>query len=375
MMEYSKSYPLLKSIFDPGTEEIVIPETKVRIHNLLFHSDFPADDFINIQDPLITENSTFSYPVFTPPSSSNKVILLLHGLNERSWVKYLAWACWLAENTSSYVILFPISFHINRSPESWKDPRAMVPYLNTRNSSLGKTSMLSFANVALSSRLTEDPIRFFNSGYQTTIDLIKLIKKVKSGHHEIIPAGCTMNVFAYSIGAFLAEIIMMANPENLFSESRLFIFCGGSVFSNMNGTSKLIMDSHAFNKVYNYYLYDFEESIASKSKLSEFIKSTRIGTAFRSMIDRGRLISFRENNLKRLQDQIFCVVLQKDTVIPVKGVVDTFKDSGKNNIINVYDFPFAYSHENPFPLFSSGYTDEVDRSFEMVFEKAGKFLA
>jgi len=374
-MDYSKSYLVLKSLFDPGIEEIVLPGTKVRIHNMLFHSDFPDDDFLNNQDPLITENSTFSYPVFTPPQKSDKVILLLHGLNERSWIKYLVWACWLAENTSSYVILFPISFHINRSPESWKDPRAMVPYMNNRNLSLGKTSMLSFANVALSDRLTEDPMRFFNSGYQTSIDLIKLIQTVRAGHHKIIPAGCSLNLFAYSIGAFLAEIIMMANPENLFSESKLFIFCGGSVFSNMNGTSKLIMDSYAFKKVYDFYLYDFEESIIGKSKLSSFLKSTQIGMAFRSMIDRGRLRYFRENNLKRLQDQIFCVVMQKDTVIPVKGIIETLNDSGRNNIVEVHDFPYTYSHENPFPLFSSGLTDEVDRSFNMVFEKAGSFLA
>lgn len=374
-MDYSKSYVVLKSLFDPGIEEIELPETKVRVHNLLFHSDFHAYDFLNNNDPLITENSTFSYPVFSPPLESNKVILLLHGLNERSWIKYLVWAYWLAENTSSYVILFPISYHINRSPESWKDPRAMVPYMNNRNSSLGKSSMLSFANVALSNRLTEDPMRFFNSGYQTTLDLIRLLQMIRSGHHKIIPAGCNLNVFAYSIGAFLAEIIMMANPECLFTESKLFIFCGGSVFSNMNGTSKLIMDSHAFNRVYNFYLYDFEGSIMAQSKLSSFLQSTRIGMAFRSMIDRGRLRSFRENNLKRLQDQIFCVVLKNDIVIPVKGVIETLNDAGRKNMVNVFDFPYPYSHENPFPLFSSGFADEVDRGFDKVFEKAGSFLS
>ena len=46
---------------------------------------------------------------------------------------------------------------------------------------------------------------------------------------------------------FLAEIILMGNPDKLFSQSKLFMFCGGSVFSNMNGSSKLIMDSQAFD--------------------------------------------------------------------------------------------------------------------------------
>jgi hypothetical protein len=55
-------------------------------------------------------------------------------LYERSWLKYLAWALNLAELTGSYVILFPISFHINRSPATWKDPRTMIHLLKDRHS-------------------------------------------------------------------------------------------------------------------------------------------------------------------------------------------------------------------------------------------------
>jgi hypothetical protein len=205
-MNYTSSFNELKSLYTHGKDVIELPGSKVSIRNISFSSDFPSDGFLNREDPLIAENNSFSYPVFIPAAESRKVILLLHGLNERSWLKYLVWANWLSEYTSSYVILFPISFHINRSPESWKDPRIMVPYLNNRNMTLGKTSMSSFANVALSNRLTEDPMRFYNSGYQTVTDLIKLLLKVRSGKHEVIPAGCKLNIFAYSIGAFLAQI-------------------------------------------------------------------------------------------------------------------------------------------------------------------------
>ena len=93
--------------------------------------------------------------------------------------------------------------------------------------------MSSFANIALSNRLTEDPMRFFKSGYQTSSDIIKLLSCIKNGEHEVIPKTDNFNIFAYSIGAFLAEIIMMGNPGKLFTRSKLFIFCGGSVFSNM----------------------------------------------------------------------------------------------------------------------------------------------
>jgi hypothetical protein len=375
-MEYTRTYGELKSIFTSENKKISIPGSDIGIHNLTFLSDIPSNDFSNKTDSLIPENRAFSYPVFTPENrESDKVILLLHGLNERSWVKYLVWAYYLARNTGSYVILFPISFHINRSPSSWKDPRAMIPFLKGRNASIGEIDMSSFANIAISNRLTEDPMRFFKSGYQTTSDIVKLLTIVRNGEHEIIPKTQNFNIFAYSIGAFLAEIIMMGNPASLFTESKLFIFCGGSVFSNMQGSSKLIMDRLAFDRVYNYYLYDFEKTLTGKSPLVDFLNSSQIGMAFRAMIDLGRLKTFRENILKKLREQIHSVSLLKDSVIPSKGIVSTLRASGEKDIVDIWDFPYPYSHENPFPVFNSPDSRKVDYWFEKVFSEATMFLA
>jgi hypothetical protein len=374
-MEYTKTYNKLKLLFTPEKHEIIIPDSENKIYNISFLSDVSVQGFSNIKDTLITENQLFSYPVFTPRNTeSDKVILLLHGLNERSWLKYLVWAYYLAKDTDSYVILFPISFHINRSPLAWKDPRAMIPFMKDRNSSLGEINMSSFANIALSNRLTEDPMRFFNSGYQTTEDIIKLLSSIRNGEHQIIPRTSKINIFAYSIGAFLAEILVMGNPENLFDETKLFIFCGGSVFSNMRGSSKLIMDSAAFERLYSYYLNDFEKSITGKSPLVDFLRSSQIGMAFRSMIDLGRFKAFRENILIKLQNRIHSVTLQKDTVIPADGVVATLGRLKKKNIVDVWDFPYIYSHENPFPILDFQHSRMVDNSFEKVFSTACSFL-
>lgn len=375
-MEYTKTYNELKSIFTIEKKRISIPDSEIKINNIRFRSEIPSIEFSNQYDTQIAENKSFSYPVFSPRNKkSDKVILLLHGLNERSWVKYLPWAYYLAQSTDSYVILFPISFHINRSPSSWKDPRVMVPFMKDRNSSFGEISMSSFANIALSNRLTEDPMRFFKSGYQTTTDIVKLLSGIRNGEHEIIPKTNKFNIFAYSIGAFLAEIILMGNPGNLFSESKLFIFCGGSVFSNMQGSSKLIMDSYAFNKVYNFYLNDFEETLTGKSPLVDFLQSSQIGMAFRAMIDLGRLKTFRENILRNLRGQIHSISLLKDSVIPSKGVVSTLGNSDMTDIVDIWDFPYTYAHENPFPIFDSSHSNKVDYWFERVFSEATLFLA
>jgi hypothetical protein len=374
-MEYTKTFNELKSFYRSDKNEIIIPDSGIRILNLTFRSDVSLKGFSNEKDEMIPENQSFSYPVFTPlRPESNKVILLLHGLNERSWVKYLVWAYYLALNTDSYVVLFPISFHINRSPQSWKDPRAMIPFMKNRNSLTTDLKMSSFANVALSNRLTEDPLRFLNSGYQTVADLTKLLGSIRNGEHPVIPKSNKINVFAYSIGAFLAEILFMGNPDNLFDKSKLFIFCGGSVFSNMRGSSKLIMDSLAFDKLYDYYLNDFEKSIKGKSPLVEYLNSSQIGMAFRSMIDLGRFKSFRENILKKIDNRIRSITLMKDTVIPSSGIVATLGDKKNRDIVKIWDFPFNYSHENPFPIFDFPMSVKVDASFEKIFSEAGAFL-
>jgi hypothetical protein len=374
-MEYTKTFNTLKNLFDPDKEEIVIPGSDITICNERFRSDFPVEGFLNVSDTLIDENRNFSYPVFRPGKpKSDKVILLLHGLNERSWVKYLVWAYWLAENTDSYVILFPISFHINRSPASWKDPRLMIPYMKDRNFTSGEINMSSFANIAISNRLTESPMRFYNSGYQTVTDITRLLLSIRNGHHRIIPGTGNINIFAYSIGAFLAEIILMGNPENLFAESKLFIFCGGSVFSCMRGSSKLIMDSQAFDRLYGYYLFEFEKSIKTKSQIADFLSTSQIGMAFRSMIDFGRLKTFRENLLTKLRNQIRTITLRMDTVIPSAGVVATLNTVMNREVAVVWDFPYQYSHENPFPMLNTPASEDVDRCFEHVFTEAKNFF-
>ncbi len=373
-MEYTSTYKELKNLFNPATGYIPVPGREVYIRNIDFTSHFPDNNFLSLSDTLITENRSFTYPVFSPTGkTSGDVIILLHGLNERSWAKYLVWALSLSEKTGSHVILFPISFHINRSPDSWRDPRKMAAIMNDRLMTGGNIMMSSFANAALSTRLTEYPFRFFNSGYQTAADIISLVNTIKRGKHPVIPQTNNINIFAYSIGAFLAEIMLMGNPEGLFSHSKLFIFCGGSVFSSMRGSSKLIMDSKAFDIVYNYYLNDFENSLGRKGPVTDFLKNSSLGMAFRSMIDFGRFRKFRENVFNRLRSQIQSITLRNDTVIPPGGVLATL-NTPKHKPAEVWDFNYSYSHENPFPVFASPLSDEVNRSFDRVFSMAASFL-
>ncbi len=376
-MEYTRLFEKLRTIYNPVTEEIRIPDSGIRIMNTSFISGYSSEDFLNEGDSSITENLNFTYPVFIPEDkNTEKVILLLHGLNERSWVKYLVWAYSLTLLTGSYVIMFPISFHINRSPESWKDPRAMTCLLKERNKNRGNDRLRSFANIAISERLTDDPRRFLNSGYQTVRDLEGLMCSIRDGNHPVVPGGSKVNIFAYSIGAFLAEIIMMADQQKLFMNSKLFMFCGGSVFSNMHGASRLIMDNEAYKRVYHYYMQDFETEIKTGKKFMNSVLSARIGLAFRSMIDFTRFRKFREKSLAFLGDRIRSVGLLKDTVIPAGGIMKTlgFSPGAAEKYVEIWDFEYPYSHENPFPVYKTSENHHVDSAFNRMITAAAGFL-
>ena len=77
---------------------------------------------------------------------------------------------------------------------------------------------------------------------------------------------------------------------------------------------------------------------------------------------------------RKLREQIRTITLSKDLIIPSKGVVATLSHFNRDSL-KVWDFPFGYSHENPFPVFSSPLSKKVDYWFEKVFEEAAIFLA
>lgn len=62
-------------------------------------------------------------------------------------------------------------------------------------------------------------------------------------------------IFGYSIGALLAEVLLMANPKNYFEKSKLFIFCGGPTFDIMFPVARAILDSKAYESMSKFLNY------------------------------------------------------------------------------------------------------------------------
>ena len=389
-MHFSERQETLLKAFDPSVNINKIEDSGLTIHFLPFQSGENNGTLESSYLPLIRQsipgagsdeeigqNKHFVYPVFMPRErKGNRVIIMLHGLNERKWDKYLAWAHYLAEETGKPVILFPTSFHINRSLPDWLDPHHLNARVIFRRQDLGLDPHLStFVNLALSERLTETPERFFLSGLQTATDLQLLLSQLMAGTHPLFPKGTGSDFFAYSIGGLLAQVMLISNPGGLLTGSKVFLFCAGSLFSQMNGISRVIIDPAANERIQNYYKNELEEKIKTSGVFAGFFNDSQIGMAFRSMIAPDRFRKIREKVFRKQARQIFAVALKNDRVIPPSNIMSTL--SGRNRIpenMEVYDFNYPYSHEMPFPLKMTHIRDLVDEAFEKIFRKAAVFL-
>ena len=354
----------------PGTTLSLVERDFISARRELFIID-QSDSFYGISDGQIPENDQFTYPVFKHKGQTNGVIVLLHGLNERDWDKYLSWALALAEKTGKDVILFPISFHMGRSPREWINPRNLMAKLEGRKQKYNDVKMASFANLALSERLTSHPERFMFSGYQSAMDIVKLLSDIQAGNDPLFQADTPINFFSYSIGAFLSQILFLTNPNGLFDASKLFIFCGGSVFNRMDGVSKYIMDSVAFDRLMQYYGEAIDENRRKNKSVRQILKGTQLGESFYSMTSLDRLNRIKKDVFLKIKDQIQVLGFLKDKVIPA----DSIKKTLKGCRVSFLNPDYKYTHENPFPVLKNGCSGNVDRTFQTVMEQAAGFLS
>ena len=318
------------------------------------------------------ESSAESTGTFAHGSGRSGAIILLHGLNERSWSKYIQWGARLAAGTGRPVVLFPLAYHMNRSPRSWVDRHIMMPLVSARQALLPDTRLSTFVNVALSTRMTVSPQRFMLSGYQTAVDLAVLIQEMREGIIPGIRAGGPADIFAYSIGALVAQVMMLSNPSPLPDDSRIMLFCGGSAFSMMNGTSKLIMDSRAFEMLLSFYIgWPAVPMNGSREMLTRLMNDTPEGEAFYAMTSLQRLKDLRGKPFTRYDGRLKAISMAGDTVIPAKAVLETLGAADAE----VWNPGYPCTHESPFPVLAGEKGYEVDRTFDRLFGISTAFLS
>jgi len=387
-MGYLELYERLKSLVTFEEERIELGGG-MHVRNMTFdstHADLlpggsgdedPGGDLLDVADGEVEENRSFRYHVFLAggPQKSREMILLFHGFNEKHWHKYLPWAAKLVELTGKAVVLFPIAFHMNRAPGAWSDARLMHQMSRRRREQFPDVLHSSLLNAAISIRLHRNPQRFIWSGLQTFHDVRDFVAECREGAHPLFERGTSVDILAYSIGGFLSEVLLLSNPDGLFSDSRLFMFCGGPVFNRISPVSRFILDSEANVRLYSFLVEHLESHLKHDAKLRGFLGEGS-GTAFRSMLSYKSMAAYREDGFRKMSGRIAAIALARDEVIPPYEVENTLCGRSRDIPIPVasLDFPYAYKHEDPFPAVA-GISSGVTACFEEVFGKAARFFA
>lgn len=340
--------------------------------NAVFRNLETADDQVD-------ENIRFQYPLVLPQGCerARSVIFLLHGLNERSWDKYLPWACRLAQVTGSAVALFPLSFHVNRAPAAWSNPRLMHRISRERKELFPGLKSSSFANAAISARLHLVPQRLCYSGLQSMKDLMDLVGEIRTGRHSSVRPDARIDVFGYSIGGLVGELLLLAHEGTELPESRLVLFCGGATLDLSYPISPAILDSEALRSIEGYYGPDFDLRLRSDDRLSRTLAlHQREAEVFLLLADSRRNAAERRFRFSKIRDKVRTICLSRDAVIPPSSVMRTVNGDAEtcDSLDSELDFPYTYSHEIPFPV-GAGREDEVDCAFEQTFAPACEFLA
>jgi len=338
----------------------------------------PQGDILDVADAHVSENAAFRYHVFIPDRvrKSDGMVLLFHGFNEKHWHKYFPWAARILEITGKTVVLFPIAFHMNRAPAAWSDPRLMHQASKRRREEFPDILHSSLLNAAISSRLQRNPQRFIWSGLQTYYDVRDFVESCARGEHPLFEKEFRVDIMAYSIGGFLSQVLLLSNPDGLFSETRLFMFCGGPVFNRISPVSKFILDSEANVRLYSFLVEHLESHLKHDPKLFACLKDgSESGVAFRSMLSYKSMADFREERFRAMSRRISAIALAKDEVIPPYEVENTLNGRNRDIPIRIetFDFPYPYKHEDPFPA-QAGISNQVDDGFCSVFEKIGDFF-
>lgn len=371
----SNSYKIL-----PGINEYFCNK-----HNLDLESKFSfytnigtIKDNVHLKDFYIKENQSFKYHILIPKgvNKAKKVTLLFHGFNEKNWDKYMPWAKAICEGTGSAVILFPIAFHMQRAPKYWSSKREMYKLSEIRKKRFPNIVDSTLSNVAISMRLHSMPQRFIWSGLQSYYDVIQLIEECKKGVNAYIHKDFELNIFSYSIGGFLSQILKLTNYNNYFNNSKVCLFCSGATFNRLSPVSKFILDSEANVALYSFLVEHLDKILQEDHLLNHYITEDHVeGKIFHSMLDYHKMRNYREKLFKKYEKQIYAITLKKDDVIPSYEIINTLKGAYRdiNITIDELDYDHKYNHENPFPI-SSTESKLVDYNFELTFQKVCVFF-
>jgi pimeloyl-ACP methyl ester carboxylesterase len=339
--------------------------------------EFPGEPVEGeIADHLIEENLSFRYPLVRETQSAHtmvrhdRAIILLHGLNERSFSKYLPWAYQLWALTRSPVLLFPLTFHINRVLPAWAKTQSEI--YDRRSQQPGNEGAFRF-NAVMSDRLSARPERFFWGAIQSYLDLVDLARAIRSDRHPHFTPDARIDLFGFSAGGYLSLLLMLENPESLFSDSRGIVFASAVPTRDLNLFSPFILDLAAEVAMMRTYVKNID-SLAN-ARMRHWFAEHGEGRWMRALsglrTDRARL----EPGLKQISDRLLGITNLNDDVMPTGAMLNLLQGLNRDTGVKVAELEMGV-HESPFVCASHGessrrfITEFLDHDrYGAVFEK------
>jgi hypothetical protein len=203
------------------------------------------------------------------------VTVLLHGLNERTLLKYMPWAYHVWQRTGEPVLLFPLSFSINRVLPEW---RGQIPRIHKRRKRRKGNKRAHRFNTTISERLEVHPERFFWGAMQSYWDIVDLVRQIRHPEQHLAPNGSVPSIashfdptaridfLGYSSGGYLALAHLAVNHEGLFSQSRACLFASCVEMDELRPASPYVVDQHAENALREFYVDNFDAQPDKRQK-------------------------------------------------------------------------------------------------------------
>lgn len=346
---------------------LVFPEENAEVFNLAFESnqarhllghgayqcaqhglEFPGEPTQDgTADCDIQENLSFRYPFLRAHQpggqpKSKHLIILLHGLNERSYSKYVPWAYQLWRQTGAAVALFPLSFHVSRVHPPWG--RSLERSLARRRQLPGNENVHPF-NCVLSERLDSRPERFFWGGVQSFHDVVDLVGLIRSGQHPTVDADAQVDLIGYSAGGYLALGLMLGNGGGHFEKSRCVVFESGAAMRSTHLSTRFIMDLACEVGLLKLFVR-FTPRLAN-SRLNHWLMEHDEGRWFRALFGEEKERARFEARLREIAPRLLAIANTHDDVIPANAVFNTLTGKHRDTGVRVEELSLGV-HEHPF---------------------------
>lgn len=335
----------------------------------------PSDEQISDKD--VKENNKFRYPFMRKclsssgePQKHDRVTILLHGLNEFGFLKYLPWAYGIMVGTHAPVVIFPFTFSIVRASRQWGKDR-QSNYLPLRRGIPGNGSISEF-NAIISERLDVHPERFFWGAIQSYWDLVDLVRYIRSGDHPHFARDARVDFLGFSSGGYLALALLAVDHDGLFSESRACLFATCAEMRSLGAGSPFTLDSVVQNTLRKFYV-DYVNT-QPNNRMRHWISDSDHPEG-RWLGSFGGLSPDRTERIQRLRDlapRLLAIANSNDRVMPPGAMLDALQGSGRDTGVQVKNLDLGI-HEHPFCLCNYTINRENKRRFLKPFDESYAF--